>query len=139
MIEEAVQFARTVTEPNTAVASLVAPFCDRAGHRVEQVTPDRAVAQFLGIQIRGIRGQPLDLIVGPIRNSCTGLALWALRRPHTTTSGRPMRRRKYRTAAITASGGRDYRLSLSRPAALLRLLPGDERRQPGRDRRRPGA
>jgi hypothetical protein len=66
MPEEAVQFRSAATEAAEAAPGVPAEIGHRVGLRVEQLAFDRAIAQLLGIEVRGVGRQPLDLEVGRV-------------------------------------------------------------------------
>src|SRR5215217_1049315 len=64
MPEETVQLRSAATQPDETAAGVPPELGDRAGLRVQQLALDRTVAQLLRIEVRGVRRQPLELIIG---------------------------------------------------------------------------
>jgi len=105
MTEEAAQHGRAATEPEEAAACVVVQLVDRGGRGVEQRALDRAVAQPSGFSSGAYGGSHASRSSSgcAATKSCTILARWAFRRSQDTRSGWPIRRRKWRRAAITCA------------------------------------
>src|SRR5689334_5910507 len=63
MTEEIGQQVRSAAKSAEATASRLVQFIDRARDGVEQVALDGTVAQLLGVQLRRVWRQPLELVV----------------------------------------------------------------------------
>src|SRR5438094_10467398 len=64
--EEALQFRGSAREAAELAAGLLAQLGHRARLRVAQRALDRPITQRLRIQLRRVRRQPLELVVGPV-------------------------------------------------------------------------
>jgi hypothetical protein len=66
MIEEAAQDRRAAGEAAEAAPAGAPQRVDRVGQRVAHLPLDHSIAQLLGVQLRRVRRQPLELVVGRV-------------------------------------------------------------------------